>query len=120
MRLSDEEALRVAITALRAHFVEQPLFTTSAASEFAGTSLGADAPSPGGLTFDQRPSPFEEGEPIETWLEIELQTETKVLPSGTKPEDQETVRLSSTDKELIEDQKSNIELLSELTRFDLR
>lgn len=120
MRLSDEEALRVVVSALRAHFVEQPLLTTSAASEFAGASLGVDAASPNGLPFDQRPSPLEVGEPIETRLEIELQTETKVLPLGKEREGQETVQVSSTDLELIEDQKSNIELLSELTKFDLR
>ena len=115
MRLSDEEALEVVITALRAHFVEQPLLTTSAVSEFAGTSLGVGALSSDGPPFDHQPSSPEEGEQIEQRLEIELLTETKVLRS-----DKETVQLSRTDSELIEQQKANIERLSELTKFDLR
>ena len=115
VRFSDEEALRVVISALQAYFVEQPLLTNSAVSEFADATLGGVTIMNGESPFDQQSSPIGADEPIETKLEIELQTETEVLPRG-----EETVQLFSTEKEMIKQQKENIERLSELTRFDLR
>ena len=113
VRFSDEEALQVAVSALRAHFVERPLFTTSAVNEFACASLDVGFARHGELSADERPSPYEALNLIETRVEIELQTETRVSPSS-----EETVQLSSTEEEMIEDQKKNIERLFELTAFD--
>ena len=41
VRLTDEEALQVAANALRAHFVEQPLFVNSAADNFRAAAIDA-------------------------------------------------------------------------------
>ena len=113
VRLEEEEALRVVIRALQAHFVEQPLLITSAINDLSVAILG------GSTTLD-RQAPFDEWSsldttdtPIERNLEIELRTETQVLPDR-----EDTVQLSSIDKEMIEGQKANIELLSTLTKFD--
>ena len=115
VRLSDEEALRVVIRALRAHFVEHPLLTTSAVSEFAHASLDASATPHAQSPTERRPASFGEHDPIEKKIEIELQTETRVLPR-----DKKTAQLLSTDKEMIEDQKRTINRLFQMTDFNSR
>ena len=110
MPLNSEEALRVAIDVLRAHFVERPLFVTSAMREFGWAVLGSDE--------HRRKSPlFDEPELMEKvssakQLEVEIQTETQL--SRVK---EGTVALSAPDEELIEQQRMNVQKLDDLVKF---
>ena len=113
VRLSDEEALRIATEGLRAHFVEQPLFTTSAVQEFKEAALGDRADSGRHLSSDKPALARFEGVRVEKQLEVELQTETQVLTA-----DEPTVRLSSPAEDVLEQQKKNVERMFELFTFD--
>ena len=107
-----EEALEVAVTALQAYFVEQPLFINSTSKNFEPAALSDVRPSlrPSG---QQAPATVGVGEGSEKMLEIELQTETQI--SGA---DQPLLRLRSVSQEMIEGQMANVKRLSELTTFD--
>ena len=94
-RFTDEEALHAAIATLNAHFIEQPSFTNTAIDEFEVAVLDV------GANFRRE------------FLEVEIQTETQISPT-----DKQTVRLTPTDKGLIDEQKQNIRRLSELVAFD--
>lgn len=113
VRFNEEEALRVVIKALRAHFVEHPLLINSAISEFANATIDErDSPNRQSK-FGEWPSRYTGSERVQKRLEIELQTETRMLM-----EDEETVPLSPIDSEMIARQNANIEVLSELTNFE--
>ena len=112
VRFSDEEALRVAIDALKAYFIEQPSFTNTAIDEFAVAALDVGA-NIWREPFDQPQVESTGGVPIQKRLEVETRTETQI--SST---DKQTDRLIPTDKELIDQQKENIERLDELVAFD--
>jgi hypothetical protein len=109
-----EEALQVAMNALQAYFVEQPLFIDEAAKNFAEAGLGAQAS--GQFQFQISD---EEREPVkiehlgdEKQIEIELQTETQISRTG-----EETVSLIRTVKSQIEEQQRNIARLRTLADF---
>jgi hypothetical protein len=126
---SHEEALQVALDALQAYFVEQPLFVSSASEELAKTPLGSVQPGPDGDLF-MPPSgispgpqasspPQEEPETVirtqageEKRIEIELRTETQITSSTD-----ETLRLIQMPQDAIEAQRENIRHLRELIRF---
>ena len=113
MRLTDEQALRVAMRALEAYFVEQPLFAVSAVSEFANATLDAVSAQQGGSSLDQPPSESSKAMPLDVGLELEVHTETQLAQEDGRIV-RETVPFSPPPQELLKEQKANIEHLSEL------
>ena len=114
VRFSDEEALNIALLALRAHFVEQPLLATSAMSEFGKAALEPEGNQRDEQSFSQSPSEYE---PRAIRVEFELQTETQVAPKGDETVDQ-TVPLLPPEKELLDEQQANVDRLAALLRFE--
>ena len=114
VRFSDEEALDIALQALRAHFVEQPLLATSAMSEFGEAALEPKGNRRDEESFSQSPSEYE---PRAIRVEFELQTETQVAPKGDDTVDQ-TVPLSPPEKEFLDEQQANVGRLTALLRFE--
>ncbi len=104
---TDSEALMVAVQVLRAHFVEQPLFAASAASNFAGAAvgLGADDMTDGRVPTTSLPKA---GAP--KVVAIEIQTETQFTKS-----DRETATLPSVSPESIREQMDRLNHLVKLT-----
>ncbi len=119
VRFSDEEALDIALLALRAHFVEQPLLATSAMSEFGKAALEPEGSRRAGASFDQSTSPSGEEEPLSIGVEFELQTETQVLPKDEQAVE-ETAPLSPPQNESLDEQQANIDRLTALLRFEER
>lgn len=113
VRFSDEEALRIAIEALQAHFVEQPLFVMSASRHFAAAALG-DHVDPWRVTRAE-PQKTVPAETVgaEKALEIEVQTETQISRA-----DEQTVRLTPPAADALKQQRDHIARLLELTRFE--
>jgi hypothetical protein len=111
---SHEEALQVALDALRAYFVEQPLFINSVADNLAKAAVGVPTERrPARQMSAEKPEPVsleQVGE--EKRVEIELQTETQISRSG-----EETMPLKRLAKEQIEVQRENIARLRKLTDF---
>lgn len=91
-----EEALRVTLNVLNAYFVEQPLLANSALANFFPPTSAEDT------------SPRSNDR-----LEIEAQTETKVLPEG-----QETVPIVRIDPTQIDEQRHLLANLGNLLTFD--
>ena len=110
--LTDEEALLIVMSSLRAYFVEQPLFANSAIREFTGAALAAY---PGSQELASGNSPLEstEGVGLERQLEVELQTATQISETG-----EQTARLSSTSQDLLMEQQANLKRLLEALTFD--
>jgi hypothetical protein len=115
---TDKEALKVALNALEAYFIEQPLFGNSLHDNMAKTTLGEP----------RRSRPFtEKGQiyPVLSGTEgaeknsaVELHTETQLRTAmqlaGAIPE---TQTLPKIDLRLIEEQKRNLSRLRELIDF---
>ncbi len=103
-----EEALRVAVAALQALFVEQPLFVNSLSDSMRAAALG------GGPRVRNEPgsevAKSGTGEPKS--VEIELQPETWVLKS-----ERETFQLVTVETTQIEEQRRNLDRLRELADF---
>ena len=113
VRFTDEEALRIATEGLQAHFVEQPLFITSAARDFAAAALGARA-DPWRVTLSEEQAVAStEGVGIGKQLEIELQTETHISRV-----DEQNIRLLPPAEDVLEQQKLHVERLFDLVTFD--
>ena len=117
VRFSDEEALDIALLALRAHFVEQPLLATSAMSEFGKAALEPERDWWDEASVDQSVSPPGEDEPLSVGVEFEIQTETQVAPKD-EPDAKQTVPLSPPEEEIFGQQRENIARLEELLRFE--
>jgi hypothetical protein len=112
VRFSDEEALKMAIDALQACFVEQPLFVKSAKKDFLLAAIGV----PDTRSFvlgRERQRAFLTHEGEEKSVEIELQTETQVLREA-----QQTFPLDPVAEPLIEQQTENLNELRSLTNFN--
>jgi hypothetical protein len=111
---SNEEALQVAVTALQAYFVEQPMFVDAAAAEFAqaaiGIPIGRQTFSPITLEKHEAVSLDKQGE--EKRIEIEIQTETQIARAG-----EETLPLVRVPTGTIEEQRQQINRLRELVNF---
>jgi hypothetical protein len=110
---SYQEALHVALEALRASFIEQPLFFASCAKNMAATELGSHRPS------RDRWQAVEErnGDSIESIgkrkkIEIELRTETQISEPN-----QEMIELRELDVTQIEQQQNNLAHLQQLVDF---
>ena len=117
VRFSDEEALDIALLALRAHFVEQPLLATSAMNEFGKVAFEPESDWWGGTSVDQSLSPSEEEEPLSVGVEFEVQTETEVAPKD-EPDCEQTFSLSAPKEGILKEQRKNIADLKVLLRFE--
>ena len=117
VQFSDEEALDIALLALRAHFVEQPRLATSALGEFGKAALETEGNRWNDESLDQSPLPTGEDVPLSIRVEFELQTETQVAPKDEQTVAQ-TVPLSPPEKELLDEQQANIDRVTGLLRFD--
>ena len=114
VRFSPEEALQVAVDALQAYFVEQPLFIDNASNNFAKAALGRPTHGlnqwvPSG---DEREPVILEQQGNEKYLEIELHTETQVTREGD-----EVFALKRLPRQSIEEQRQQINHLRALTDF---
>src|ERR1700722_3080945 len=110
---SREEALRIALDALQAYFIEQPLFAGAAADSFAEAAIGVppqrvysyrvvgDA---GSLTL--------EGKGVDKDVEFEEQTETQLSRTGV-----ETIPLKRTSQEQINEQRHHVAILRDMIDF---
>jgi len=114
VRFSHEEALQIALSALQAYFVEQPLFVASASDNLAQATVGVPT-----LQRFRHQSHNEDSEPVslkgqgeEKTIVIETQTETQLSKTA-----EETVPLKRVAKEQIEEQRHNIKNLREMTDF---
>lgn len=117
VQFSDEEALEVALLALRAHFVEQPRLATSAMSEFEKAALETEGNRWNDESLNQSPSPPGEVGSLSIRVEFELQTETQVAPKDEQTVAQ-TVPLSPPEKGFLDEQQANIDRLTALLRFE--
>ena len=117
VRFSDEEALDIALQALRAHFVEQPLLATSAMSEFGKAALEPERDWWDEASVDQSVSPPGEDEPLSVGVEFEIQTETEVAPKDA-PDREQTFSLSAPEEGILKEQRKNIADLKALLRFE--
>ena len=113
-----DEALQVALDALQANFVEQPLFVDSAADNLAKAAIGVPKQNLPEWAFSAATS-ASEPEPLlleatgeEKAVEIEMQTETQLSKT-----EEETIPLKRMSKEQIEDQRLRINDLRKLVDF---
>jgi hypothetical protein len=115
---SAEQALGVALEALKAHFVEQPLFANSVLDDMAHSALGVvELGSQKTPSKEAVPRPQANGE--QKSVEIELRTETQLLSDTHMVTTQaDTFRIERVSAELIEDQKTNVRKLRELFNFN--
>jgi hypothetical protein len=115
---SSEEALQVALEVLRAHFIEQPLFRNICHDNMKKAALGT-GDSRSSFWNSKKEPVASEATGAEKAIEIELQTETEIIPAGTAlaQHRQETLTMArATDAELKE-QQSNFDQLQALVDF---
>ena len=110
----NEEALQIALDALQACFVEQPLFVASAADSFTKAAIGVLQQSElmHYESIDESEPVLLEYQDVEKAMEIEIQSETQLSKTGD-----ETILLKRVSKEQIDVQRQNIAKLRELTSF---
>lgn len=113
---SFEEALQVALDALQAYFVEQPLFIDSCAKNMATTEVGS---TPLSRNRWQAVEGHNDEAAIETIgqrnrIEIELRTETQLSEPN-----QEMFELREIDVTQIDKQRSNIAQLKTFFNFEV-
>lgn len=108
---SHEEALQVALDALRAYFVEQPLFASSAVGDFTGAAVGVPQsvrlPGTGRDEETETVVPEHIGE--EKAVVIELQTETQLTKT-----DEEAYPIKRVSAEQIDLQRRQLDALRNL------
>lgn len=116
---SHEEAIQIALNALQAYFIEQPLFVNSAADNLAKAAVGIprnNLPdweySSAGAAGEPEPVSLE-GKDQEKLVEIEMRTETQISRTGD-----ETQPLKRTSVQLIDQQWQHIKQLRALTHFN--
>ena len=109
-----EEALQIALDALQAYFVEQPLFVAAAADSLAKAAIGVPTHRRSDYQANsEEPEPVSlEGQGVEKAVEIEMQTETQLSKTG-----EETIPLKRMAQEQIDDQRHHIADLRKLTNF---
>jgi len=114
---SPEQALQVAVDALRAHFVEQPMFINSLLDDMVPASLGPGTTSSPSLAGNDKPIHIKT-EGTEKAIEIELYTETQLVGelgvTSREPELQPMARVSAEEIRL---QQSNLNRLRDLVDF---
>jgi hypothetical protein len=109
-----EEALQIALDALQAYFVEQPLFVASAADNLAKSAIGVPARRTSNFQWSsEEAEPVSlEAEGVEKAVEIEMQTETQLSRTG-----EETIPFKRVPERLVEYQRFQVTHLRELTDF---
>lgn len=113
-----EEALQMALDALQAYFVEQPLFADSAAANLARTVIGVPHNNLSHVAFSAATSKGEpepvslESENEEKAFEIEMQTETQLSKTAEM-----AITLKRMPKELIDAQRRHLADLRQLMNF---
>jgi hypothetical protein len=108
------EALQIALDALQAYFVEQPLFINEAADNFAKAAIGRPSMDYGQSrsNSDERELVILERQDNDKQLEIELHTETQISREGD-----EIFALERIPRQSIEDQQLHIKQLRTLMDF---
>jgi hypothetical protein len=117
---SPDEALHVALSVLRGHFIEQPLFVNSCYDAMAKAAIGVgDARR---RWISKREVGHSEIPGAETTIEIEVQTETEIIPSRTVLTDgrEETLPMVRTSVDIIKEQQVNLDRVRELIDFTER
>lgn len=113
---SMKEALQVALNALRAHFIEQPLFINSCHDNMTQAALGVvDMRSPWPASRKVHPEAIGE----EKTLEIELHTETQIIATEAElvRQTQEMLQLARIPNNEIKQQLINFDRLQGLVDF---
>jgi len=115
---SPQQALQVALQALRAHFIEQALFVNSCHNNMAKAAIGvvdSQAPSRGA----KKVSLHIEAEGADKAVEIELHTETQILPieHALERTTQETLQMKRVPTPEIEQELDNLAALGKLVDF---
>lgn len=110
---SPEEALQIALEVLRAHFIDQPLFGNSCHDNMEAAALGEEG---------QRTAfsiPLTKLVRTQKTIEIELQTETEIIPTGTvlTHDQRETLPIRRVSALDIKQQQDNFDHLKELVDF---
>jgi hypothetical protein len=105
---SYDEALRAALKALEAYFIEQPLFASSCLDDFEKTALGA----PKHLHQHSDSGIDIRTQGVEKAVQIELRTETQITEPGP-----ETLPLKRVSAQQISGQKENLSHLMRLIDF---
>jgi hypothetical protein len=105
---SYDEALRAALKALEAYFIEQPLFVSSCLDDIGKSALGtpkrSHQHSDAGVDLKTRG--------VEKTVQIEMRTETQISEPA-----QETLPLNRASPHQIEDQQANLTRLMVLIDF---
>jgi hypothetical protein len=115
---SYEQALQVALEALRAHFIEQPLFINSVLDNMVQSPLIVASPESASHDGNDAPTPIQ-SEVSEKAIEIELYTETQLVREpGLTTREPEVKPMRRTSTEEITRQQANLNRLREL--FDFR
>lgn len=112
---SHDEALQIALDALQAYFVEQPMFVSSSADNLAKSAIGVPQKGLQNWRVDgieANESLSLEGIDQEKAVEIELQTATQISRIG-----EETIPLKRISREQIEQQHKQIIELRKLADF---
>jgi hypothetical protein len=112
-----EEALGIALEVLRAHFVEQPRLVNSCLDDMRFAALGPGAaPS---KFFAPLKIETTKPEEIEKTVEIELQTETEIIPTGTALRQQrpEVAVMDHLPDDQIREQEENLDHLRQMLDF---
>lgn len=112
---STEEALQIAMDALQACFVEQPMFVDSASDDLAQSAIGIPIGRQNNsriLRNEREPIDLAE-QGVEKQIEIEIHTETQISRTG-----EETFRLRRVSTDQIEEQRQNVIHLRELMTFE--
>jgi hypothetical protein len=115
---SPEEALQVALEVLRAHFIEQPLFRNVCHDNMTKASLGTGDARSSFWNSKKETVAFEDAG-AEKAIEIELQTETEIIPSGTAltQRRQETLAMTRASDAELREQQRNLDHLQALVDF---
>ena len=103
VRLSEREALLVAIRVLRAHLIEQPMLAAAANADFTSAAVGA------GERKEITPTGSTEGIGALKKIEIEVRTETQISESRD-----ETFGLVGVGEDEIRAQQENLKRLADV------
>jgi len=114
---SPEEALKVALDVLRAHFVEQPLFANSCHGNMAQAAIGANATD--AFPWEKKKQIVHTSSGDEKIFEIEVQSETEIVSTGGRPALQYpgTLTMNRISEDSIRQEEANFSHLRSLTDF---
>jgi hypothetical protein len=114
-----EEAIAVAIRALEAYFVVSPLMRNSSADNFLSTAIGLPRRSSFKIERHQRFGYDDKSIGTEKMLQIELRTETQLLPDTQALRvSEEVYSLSRVSEVDIHTEEENLAHLRDLLKFD--